>query len=392
MPFELVADVITKRRAYPALARWQARPYTPAWRQFGEHWPFTTPLRLEEYCHQHDVALNLHRPDTYPTGAWYPICLGFFDFDIDYIDLLPSWVVHDLKTQRIRLLFMYHEGDNPIKIKHRLDHLCDQKHLPRGSYAFVTANSSGHELENFAVFDDFELWYYQRNLAVPAVDVHQNPRSHDFLCLSRIHKSWRAIIMADLVGHGILERSFWSYCHRPEGTEDYTDSPIEMDQASRQRTNAFLDRAPYFCDDLADHERNDHSLLPDNLFSESFCNIVIESQFDVDGSGGVFITEKTFKPIKHGQLFFIAGAAGSLQRLRDLGYRVFDEVLDNSYDLVLDPTQRWLRLRDSILRAKKQGLHSLYQQAIPDLIHNQHLFTTAPAKRLNTLMQKLTNI
>ena len=44
------------------------------------------------------------------------------------------------------------------------------------------------------------------------------------------------------------------------------------------------------------------------------------------------LTEKTFKPIKHGQMFFVAGPAGSLQVLRDLGYRVFDSVLDNNQD------------------------------------------------------------
>ncbi len=32
-----IADSIVKGRPYPALARYQARPYTPSWREFGQH-------------------------------------------------------------------------------------------------------------------------------------------------------------------------------------------------------------------------------------------------------------------------------------------------------------------------------------------------------------------
>jgi hypothetical protein len=41
--------------------------------------------------------------------------------------------------------------------------------------------------------------------------------------------------------------------------------------------------------------------------------LCLETHFDADQSGGAFLTEKTFKPIKHGQMFFVAGPAGSLQ-------------------------------------------------------------------------------
>jgi hypothetical protein len=116
---------------------------------------------------------------------------------------------------------------------------------------------------------------------------------------------------------------------------------------------------------------------------------VTESQLDVDQSGGVFLTEKTFKPIKHAQMFFIVGAHGSLNQLRRMGYRVFDHVLDNSYDEIEDPTQRWLCLREAIQQAHAQGIKSLYERCLGDLEHNQQLFLTAPAQRLNSLAQRL---
>jgi hypothetical protein len=124
------------------------------------------------------------------------------------------------------------------------------------------------------------------------------------------------------------------------------------------------------------------------FFDNAWCNIVMESQFDVDQSNGVFLTEKTFKPIKHGQLFFVAGAAGSLRALRDLGYRTFDSVLDNSYDSISNHTQRWMALRDAIVAAQS-CLPELFEKARSDIEYNQHLFSQLKTARLNSLIGKI---
>jgi hypothetical protein len=114
----------------------------------------------------------------------------------------------------------------------------------------------------------------------------------------------------------------------------------------------------------------------------------METHFDADQSGGTFLTEKTFKPIKHGQLFFVAGPVGSLQALRDLGYCTFDSVLDNSYDRVENNTQRWTRLRASIQQARHR-LEDRFAAAINDIKHNQQLFQQLKTQRLNTLLEKI---
>ena len=146
--------------------------------------------------------------------------------------------------------------------------------------------------------------------------------------------------------------------------------------------------APYISDELDHDQRNDHSTLVAKYHVNSYCNIVMETHFDADQSGGAFLTEKTFKPIKHGQLFFIAGPAGSLQVLRNLGYRVFDHILDNSYDLETDHTQRWMALTRSIYFARSE-LPVLFEQARSDIEHNQQLFQAVKTERLNTLIKEI---
>ena len=228
MILNLIADRKVNGKIYPALARHQALPHTQAWREFGQHWPYTIPVRLQEYCDYHAVELNvLSMNDHWPIGAFYPIGIGFFDFAIDYFALLPDRVMTELRKLHIRILFYYHEGDDPHEINQRLDVLCDQHNLHRDCYMFVSSNSAAKKIPKFVCFQDSELWYYQRNQLNAPLNIHSNPRERDFTVLNRLHKSWRALVMADLKHNGILDNSYWSYCE----TGDFLDAecPIEID-------------------------------------------------------------------------------------------------------------------------------------------------------------------
>ena len=391
MALTLIADRVLKGKIYPALALHQGRPYTQSWREFEQHWPYTVPLRLQEYCDHHAVPLNIvGLGDAWPADAFYPVGLGFFDFAIDYFDLLPERVFTELGYGRIRVLFYYHEGDNPERIKQRLDALAEQHQLPRQCYVFVSANTAADAIPGFVYFNDFELWYYQRNQNVVPLEIHNQPRSRDFTALVRLHKTWRAMAMADLHKNKLLDNSYWSYCETVHESVDLNDSPIEVDSIKnlRQSTQLFLSQTPHESDELSNNERNNHSMIVPKYHVDSYCNIVFETHFDADQSGGVFLTEKTYKPIKHGQLFFIAGCAGSLQVLRDQGYCVFDRVLDNTYDRIENSTERWRRLCAAI-KESQHRLADRFSTVQEDIEHNQRLFLDLKTARLNILLEHI---
>lgn len=388
MELNLIADSVVKGRIYPSLAKHQARPYTQAWREFGTHFPYTIPLRLQEYCTQHNININIYDINhEYPSNTYYPIGLGFFDFGIDYFTLLPTPVFTAVYNKQVKILFYYHEGDNPHRIKQRLDQLATQLRLPADCYVFVSANSAADSIPGFVYFNDFELWYYQRNLEQAPLAIHLTPREKEFTVLNRLHKSWRATVMTDLKRTGVLDNSYWSYCETGMLGDD---NPVQIDSFTQLRydTQKFLAEAPYTSDNLDQTQRNDHSVTESKYHTNSYCNIVMETHFDADQSGGTFLTEKTFKPIKHGQMFFVAGPAGSLQALRDLGYQTFDDVLDNTYDRIVDHTARWAKLHDAI----KQSQHRLadrFAAALPDIEHNQRLFADTKSQRLNKLIRNI---
>jgi hypothetical protein len=254
----------------------------------------------------------------------------------------------------------------------------------------VSSNSAANAIPGFVAFQDSELWYYQRNHDNSPLQIHCKPRERDFTVLSRTHKWWRATVMADLKRNNLIDNSYWSYCESPYGDDD--DCPIEIDTISQLRfaRSKFLEQAPYVSDELTQDERNDHSLNTEpKYFANAYCNIVLESQFDYDQSGGILLSEKTFKPIKHGQMFFVVGGLGSLQVLRDMGYRTFDHVLDNRYDTEKNNTERWIQLREAIAQAHAKGLSTLFEQCREDIEYNQRLFMQIKTTRLNTLIEQI---
>jgi len=390
LSFNFVADRVIHDKIYPHLAAWSAEPYTPEWRQFGSHWPYTTPLRIQEYCKLHEVPINTYSIDSFPNNSFYPIAIGFFDFGVNYFDLLPPAVSAAIASNRLKILFFYHEGDNPYRIKERLDALALAHSLDSTCYVFVSSNSAAQNIPGFVAFQDSEFWYYQRNHDNLPLQIHHESRERDFTALARTHKWWRAIALTDLRTQGLLDNSYWSYCETATDT-NVEDCPIEVDYLKlKNQTLEFVAHAPYVSDELTQDERNDHSLNTEpKYFMGSYCNIVLESQFDYDQSGGILLSEKTFKPIKHGQMFFIAGGQGSLQVLRDMGYRTFDSVLDNRYDREPDNTMRWIKLSEAIAQAHSQGLSKLFEQCRKDIEYNQHLFMQIKTPRLNTLIEQI---
>jgi hypothetical protein len=256
---------------------------------------------------------------------------------------------------------------------------------------FLSANTVADSVDRFCYFPDHEhflLYVNRRQGYTPVTDLS---RRYDFTALNRIHKWWRASIMSDLYADGLLTNSQWSYNTTITDGDQPQDNPLSVHSIPGwpERLDAFLHGGPYYCDGPNDSAHNDHRWINTDLYLNSYCHIVIETLFDVDQSGGAFLTEKTYKCLKFGQPFVIAGAVGSLQALRDAGYRVFDGLIDNSYDTIQNNTQRWLAIKNTIAKIKNQDMHSWYLRCMPDLEHNQQLYIQRSKPTLERLIDRL---
>jgi hypothetical protein len=79
----------------------------------------------------------------------------------------------------------------------------------------------------------------------------------------------------------------------------------------------------------ADYDNTDYSQIG--------IEIVLETLFD---DSRWHLTEKSLRPIACGQPFILMATAGSLQYLRQYGFKTFEGLIDESYDAVQDPRQR----------------------------------------------------
>jgi hypothetical protein len=190
----------------------------------------------------------------------------------------------------------------------------------------------------------------------------------------------------------LLQSAVWSYNTDITIGDRVEDCPIQLDRLNiRSDIEQFLAAGPYRCDDLTAAAHNDHSLHVQEHYDSTACSIVLETHFDADGSRGAFLTEKTFKCLKHGHPFVVFAPAGSLAALRDMGYRTFDHAIDNSYDHITDNTERYLAVVRTIHELSLVPPNDLYTSCVADLEHNQQVFLASKWSRLNTLYERLHN-
>jgi hypothetical protein len=100
-------------------------------------------------------------------------------------------------------------------------------------------------------------------------------------------------------------------------------------------------------------------------YQQTYINIVTETTCTFR-----MLSEKTFKPIRAGQLFILLAPVGSIQFLRDIGIDTFDDIVDHSYDTVDDIRLRIKLIVSEISRLNLLQLDNIYSIIKPRLIQN----------------------
>ena len=121
-------------------------------------------------------------------------------------------------------------------------------------------------------------------------------------------------------------------------------------------------------------------VFPTRAFENSFLHIVTETEMS---EGSVLrVTEKILKPVVGLQPFLVVGNPGALRLMRDLGFRTFGTIFDESYDATISIPGRFDALEVEMLRVLEQDIPALRRMTdeVSDiLVHNfVHLVRLAP--------------
>ncbi len=194
-----------------------------------------------------------------------------------------------------------------------------------------------------------------------------------------------------------FEHSFNIYCRAWSGTREYRLKFLELAQSVNSARITFdqYDSGQYY----QQHQyyntnfQLEQELMPrwDTVSADSSASatydvdhyqrcavdVVLETLFD---DSRLHLTEKVLRPIACGKPFVLAATAGSLQYLRDYGFRTFDSIWDESYDSIKDPVERLSAIAETMRNIDQKKLWK-HAQEICD--HNrQHFFSEEFAGKL----------
>jgi hypothetical protein len=330
-----------------------------------------------------------------PCDSWYPVVLGWFDFSQDYISLISQSAVDRIKKKEMKLVFTYHEGDHPGRIREQIDKLCQQHNIDPELVWLISGNSSADQYPNTVYWPETEFMYWRSVDLTNGASYHLQPRSRAYTALCRIDKLWRKVFMSELWSNNLHSHGYFSYNQYLLGGEDnYLDCALSNDYlaACQNRVDEFIAAGPFQVDDLDTHAHNTYSQNMTQLYQDSYFNVILETMIDIDGSGGQLISEKTFKPIFNNQFFVAVSSVDHQRHLRELGYKTFGRCIDESYDSVADNQQRFeavLLLTQELASADQQFLHDLYKNLQPEITHNFQMFQSGMAHRLRAVVDRI---
>jgi hypothetical protein len=167
----------------------------------------------------------------------------------------------------------------------------------------------------------------------PRLIVNFDRVQNDFLIYNRAWiglREYRLTFMHELIQQQLQSRCLTSFAEWDNG-HHYLDHQFSNPVLSVD----LQDLARNF--PVNTHDSNASADYNNKDYSCTAIEVVLETLFD---DTRLHLTEKTLRPIACGRPFILMATHGSLQYLKDYGFRTFDGLIDETYDTIQDPRAR----------------------------------------------------
>jgi hypothetical protein len=246
------------------------------------------------------------------------------------------------------------------------------------------------------------LDWYRGHYALNYNKLIVKPYEYDFIAFNRIinnDRSYRIYFVSKLKELELLKHGQVSFNVTDNLFDDWQDEvadPIsKLSGNARQHIEQHLTGISKLVIDHPELSGSASADIPRG--NDAFWHIVTETVFYYDK---LHLTEKAFKPIVSKQPFMLLAAPGNLAYLRSYGFKTFDSVIDESYDLIQD--------NDARIEAVVNQLHwycnltpgekrDIIQQLEPIIQHNfdhfygefRHIITRELIDNTKTLFKEI---
>lgn len=325
----------------------------------------------------------------YPIEPWghimYSLNISATDEYANFFDLIPTTIIKDVNDDKGKIIINYsHEGwvsnfllkqmylgakNAGIKLNNLILILNDYN-LEKKIEAFKLE----YDIEEYPTVINYS--YYLTASAKHLYNKYSNDKTthfylskpYKFLCLNRRLDLHRVVLLSEILPE-IQNYSLISFDknlitdqisnlfeNRPDIKQKFNNLPnkIIADREDIEMTNGY-------------HHENKQ------LFLDTYISIVTETSFYIDND---FISEKIWKPLYQFHPFIVVGRPHLLKYLKEIGFKTFDWLIDESYDAIEDNDLRMNAIVTEIKRINKLSIfeiEDIIKQNFNVLEHNHNL-------------------
>jgi hypothetical protein len=299
-----------------------------------------------------DIFWDLTQHNFVP-GAVYVI--GRQQFRTHYAQIKTA-----VEQQKIKAIFSNpHEGSETIRwqlVAYGIDDLVRGGHILVISGGAIEPGYAHYQHENFVS----KCFAYQENLEAQQHDVYATTKKpYQYLFLNgraRLHRKY-------LLNQLPLTQALWSSLDTGNGMLHNLPPKYEVARFSSNSVSG----TGFVKDQLFGREWGDIYINP-RAYTDTYFSVVTETVFDYPHS---FRTEKIWKPIFMAHPWIAVANAGYYRDLRNLGFKTYDTLIDESFDAIENNQDRLQRIRDVIIDLLSQDLDQFLLEAQAVSKYNQ---------------------
>lgn len=212
-----------------------------------------------------------------------------------------------------------------------------------GSYPSSYYIDQCQHFHNIEIVNWHTYWFNWTYQCSKHLDFNQtyNEFDYPYICLNNKNHTHRCMLVDELTGQGILDKGIVTWNRFPARTP------------SLYHFKYYNDDVRLISDDF--ETKLDSFLIPDEYY-KSFLHVIGEATTTVP-----FITEKTCLPILFKKPFIIMADQYFHKKLVDLGFELYDEIIDYSFDSEPDMLKRAEAIALNVKRITEQNTSELYQ-------------------------------
>lgn len=215
----------------------------------------------------------------------------------------------------------------------------------------------------------------------------RNHYDYLFVSLNNVPKTHRYVMMDMLAKYNLIDSGAIAWRDQVRGP----DGSIVEDQGPPGNTIQYSfkywknPRRMFLDQENVDQKTvffNQEALVKE--FDSSFMQLVPETE-----DNQIFITEKTIVPLLFNKPFLVAGGARHHEALKTLGFELYDEIFDYSFDSIENMEERNDKIAQNIHSIKDKNLVELRELIKHKLIHNRNLLLSYIFDRVPDDIKKL---